>query len=140
MTALEQAGSSVSLGDSVVDDLANTHGHNAMRTLQSTLEKTGLKLPVEICEMDRPDCENIPWTSLSSWIQYLVQSNELSRLYGGLPDDIIGEVLEELWKLYREIEPDLEIYEEFDAGRADPRTTIMMTSHQDEGRGNSVLI
>ena len=98
--------------------------------------RTGLSLAVSITFTDREDCINILWLSLSNWIGSMVRHNTLHRLYGGLPDDCVREVLKKFWELYRKIEPDLEIYEQFDRGEADPAATIPMCTHQDEGRGS----
>ena len=127
--------------DSVASDLANTrNAAHAMRTLQRSCQDTGLTLPVEINITDHPDCENMPWLSLSSWIQFLVKEDKLGRLYGDLPADDVGPVFKQLWMTYRKLEPDLEVYKHFDNGSIDMERTIMMTSHQDEGRGIFALI
>ena len=133
---MDEAGGLAGGADLVVDDINSIrHEQNVMKKIHKSLSKAGLKLPIPISETDHPDCEDLPWLSLCSWIVYLIKEDKLSHLYGGHLEDEIGDILRLFWTYYRRIEPDLKVYEFFDAGLADPATTIPMTSHQDEGRG-----
>jgi hypothetical protein len=111
------------------------HEQNVMSKIHTTLHAAGLKLPLQISLTDHEDSANIPWISLSTWVEFLIKADKLCHLFGGLPLAEIGGVLTRFWELYRRLEPDLTIYELFDAGGADPASTIPMTSHADEGRG-----
>ena len=111
-----------------------------MHVVQRSFEEAWLRLPVEITKTDHGDCENLPCLSLSSWVQFLVKEDKLDHLYGGLPADEVEGVFKLLWTTYRKLEPDLAVYDLFDAGKLDMGSTIMMTTHQDEGRGILALI
>jgi hypothetical protein len=118
----------------VTSTLADTAEQDGIRKAHVILKKTGLELDTTITQLPE-SCASTYVILLSDLIASMVKHGTLGRLYGGLPLDELGDVLEQFWKDYESIDPDLCIFDDFRSGMTDPRKTIPMFIHGDEGRG-----
>ena len=94
-------------------------------------------MPIPIERFDEEPCVGVPWISLEGWMKHLVAKQEINTLFGSLGPEQARSALRQYWTLLRPLEPDLKIWDMFDAGEADPEFTIPMSAHLDEGRGAS---
>ena len=116
--------------------LARASTRNACRDTHRVIRKAGLRLKVKITKL-AGNLNGVYVVLLSDYIRYMIDHNELHRLWGGISEHEVRAVLRCYWARFRKVEPDHEVFERFDAGLQDPSLTIPLYVHGDEGRGQS---
>ena len=115
--------------------MSTTPTGHAIKRAHNVIAKTGLALRIKRTVISDGSLKGLSVLKLTDMISYMVEHAELHRLLGGLPIREAGATLVEFWVRYRRIHPELDIYQAFDAGDADPQRTIPVFVHGDEGRG-----
>ena len=118
---------------------------NECRNLHFLIHRTGKTFPVPVDRVTarvrvlsgKPSiCDvNYPVLHMSSWTHAIFKTGNANILLAGhslLQDCSYREVFEEFWQRFRNVRPDLELFQE--AG-ADLGTCIPIGIHGDEGRG-----
>lgn len=101
-------------------------------------KKYQLVPPVKIHDAEMAlgrDHRKFPYIKLSSWVQYLLDTDQLHRQFVGVRTfKIMQHVLEEFWGRYRAMDPSYVLFQMADCGEVDLSTCIPFYSHSDEGR------
>ena len=112
---------------------------NACRVTHAAIHKAGLRLNVKISQLPGDDLKGVHVVYLTDFIHYMVDNNELHRIWGGIPKDEIQQILRSFWSRFKAVEPDHEIFRRLDDGLNDAGRTIPLYVHGDEGRGNPFI-
>ena len=110
---------------------------NGLRKAHGVFRKSGLALDIDQTQIEDGPCKGLYVLRLTDIVQYMSDNNKLDRLFGGLTLAVLAPTLNIFWHRFRAIHPELDIFEDFDAKRADPGLTIPVFTHGDEGRGTS---
>ena len=83
----------------------------------------------------------VPILRLRDWGQFLADKHCLHMLVGLAKPDFQREtdICQAFWTKYKQLQPDHEIYQRFEAGSVDPKFTFPLVFHGDEGRGRRRL-
>ena len=114
--------------------ISEHHPERGGHTLVS--KKAGLCLPVPLTPLGEDDLE-LPILRLRDWCQFLADKHCLHILVGLQYPNLRREslILEEFWRVYRQVEPNHEIFQWFDDGRMQPACAYPAVYRGDEGRG-----
>ena len=112
--------------------------NDAENGVHRLFKKYNLVPPVKIHDAELAlgrEHRKFPYIKLSTWVQYLLDSDQLHRQFVGVRTfKIMRHVLEEFWDRYRAMDPSFLLFEMADCGEVDLSTCIPFYSHSDEGR------
>lgn len=111
--------------------LAGVSLSDAEKGCHELFKQLGMCAPVEMEYVLVEGLRHIPFIKLSSWVQWLLDSNRLWRQLVGVDSwDRMLDVLGEFWARFRGLHPQHEVFRL----PLDLRRTIPFYSHTDEGR------
>ena len=116
---------------------ANIRLEDAEVGVHRLFRERGYSCPLKISEMDLGEgkLKKFPFIKLSDWMQYLIDTNRLSRQMAGAADVTkMKAILNEFWRRQKAIRPDSAFFEFAAANGLSLSRCIPFMSHTDEGR------
>ena len=108
---------------------------DAESACHNLFQKYGYSCPVKVEDVHLGNGRSLnkfPMVKLSSWAQWLLDSDRIWRLFCGCSSfETMRVVLKEFWKRFRALHPRHQVFQH----HRDLSTCIPYFSHQDEGRG-----
>lgn len=117
--------------DEAVRSFARIPLQDAESGCHQLFQTLGYCAPVKLEYLTEEGLTHIPYVRLSSWVQWLLDTNRLWRQFCGVSSwEKMQDVLGEFWSRYQALYPQHEVF----TLPCDLRRTIPFYSHTDEGR------